>query len=146
MTPDSINNSPGIQPIAGNVSDVVHWYSIKVIDQNRTIVEFLSWSGLKWDLRLKYNWYFRYRAALLQVKYPRFEVQVYWGNEPATGKTLEEIRQSKLKAKKAKITGYKNKLEKAKANWSSIFPIEDDVDYQRAVDKISRLEFELRSL
>jgi hypothetical protein len=129
-----------------NVYDVVHWLNIKVINHKREIIEFLSWSGLKWDLRLKYDWYFKYRAALLQVKYPKFEVQTHWGNEPATVKTLEAIRQDKIRAKKSKITQYKNKLEKAKITWSSLFPIEDDIDYQRAVEKIKRLEFELRSL
>lgn len=127
-------------------ADVVHWFTIKVINHRREIVEFLSWSGLKWELRIKYDWYFRYRAALLQVRYPKFEVQTYWGNEQATGKTLEEIRQAKIRAKKSKITEYKNKLKKAELNWSSLFPIEDDVDYKKAVEKINRLEFELRSL
>ncbi|MCP9763818.1 hypothetical protein [Lacihabitans soyangensis] len=129
-----------------SVYDVVHWFSIKVIDEKRKVVEFVCWDGLKWQLRLKYDWYFKYRAALLQVKYPRLEVNCYWGNEPATGKTLEEIRLDKIRAKKSKITQYRNKLEKAKANWTSLFAIEDDVDYQRAVEKIKRLEFELRAL
>ena len=132
--------------VGSSVSDVVHWFNIKVINHNREIVEFLSWSNLKWELRLKYDWYFKYRAALLQVKYPKFEVQTYWGNEPATGKTLESIRQDKIRAKKSKITQYKNKLKKAELNWSSLFPIEDDIDYKKAVEKINRLEFELRSL
>jgi len=132
--------------VGSSVSDVVHWFNIKVINHKREIIEFLSWSGLKWELRLKYDWYFKYRAALLQVKYPKFEVQTYWGNEPATGKTLEAILQDKIRAKKSKITQFKNKLELAKATWSSLFPIEDDIDYQRAVEKIKRLEFELRSL
>lgn len=132
--------------VGSSVSDVVHWFTIKVINHRREIVEFLSWSGLKWELRLKYDWYFKYRAALLQVKYPRLEVQTFWGSEPATGKTLEEIRQAKIRAKKSKITEYKNKLKKAELNWSSLFPIEDDIDYKKAVEKINRLEFELRSL
>jgi hypothetical protein len=132
--------------VGSSVSDVVHWFNVKVINNRREIVEFLSWSGLKWELRLKWDWYFKYRAALLQVKYPKFEVQTYWGNEPATGKTLEEIRQGKIRAKKSKITEYKNKLKKAELNWSSLFPIEEDIDYKRAVEKINRLEFELRSL
>jgi len=142
---EALNPSLRVGDVDSSVSDVVHWFNIKVINK-REIVEFQSWSGLKWKLRLKYDWYFKYRAALLQVKYPKFEVQTYWGNEPATGKTLEEIRNAKIRAKKSKITEYKNKLEKAKTTWSSLFPIEDDIDYQRAVEKINRLEFELRSI
>jgi hypothetical protein len=133
-----------VSDFGNSVSDVVHWYNIKVLNHKRDLVEFLSWSGMKWDLRLKYDWYFKYRAALLQVKYPKFEIQSYWGNEPATGKTLEEIRQSKIRSKKSNITESKNKLNKAKDNWSSLFPIEDDIHYQRAVEKIKRLEFELQ--
>ena len=142
---EALNPSLRVGDVDSSVSDVVHWFNIKVINK-REIVEFQSWSGLKWKLRLKYDWYFKYRAALLQVKYPKFEVQTYWGNEPATGKTLEEIRNAKIRAKKSKITEYKNKLEKTKTTWSSLFPIEDDIDYQRAVEKINRLEFELRSI
>jgi hypothetical protein len=143
-----------------NVSDVVHWFNIKVLDQKRQKVDFLSWSGLKWELRLKYNWYFNYRAALLQVKYPKFQVQTTWGNEPATGKTLEEIRKSKISSKKATITKAKNNLagylaefEHYKKSYIEIFPIEDQLKYKEFLqniallkDKVNRLEFELRTL
>lgn len=142
------NENPALRvgAVSSSVADVVHWFNIKVINNKREIVEFVSWSGLKWELRLKYDWYFKYRSALLQVKYPKFQVYTYWGNEPATGKTLEEIRQGKIRAKRSKITEYKNKLKKAELSWSSLFPIEDDIDYQRAVQKIKQLEFELLSL
>jgi hypothetical protein len=129
-----------------NAKEVVHYYHIKVIDKNRDPVETLSWKGLRFELRCKYDWYFKYRAALLQVKYPRLEVQVWWGHEPATGKTLEQILRDKLRAKKAKITEYKNKIQKARENWNSIFPIEEDVFYQKALGKISKHEFELRNI
>lgn len=129
-----------------NAYDVVHWYSIKVLDSKRNVIEFLSWSNMKWELRLKYNWYFIYRAALLQVKYPKHSVESYWGNEPAKGKTLDEILQSKIRAKKSKITEYKNKLQKFKDAYNSLFPIEQDKDYHKAWAKIIALEIELEDL
>ncbi len=129
-----------------NVSEVVHWFSIKVLNSKRETVEFVSWSGLKWELRLKYDWYFKYRAALLQVQYPKFEVQAQWGNEPATGKTLAQIKNNKIKSKKATITKHKNNLKKAEQTWNSLFPIHEDQDYQKALAKINRLELELKSL
>jgi hypothetical protein len=146
--------------IAKNVSDVVHWYNIRVINAKREKVDFLSWSGLRWELRLKYDWYFQYRAALLQVKYPRYEVQTIWGKEPATGKTLEEIRKGKISSKKAQITkaknnlsGYLGEFEHYKKSYIEIFPIEDQLKYQEFLpniillkDKVKRLEFELRSI
>ncbi|HLW38896.1 MAG TPA: hypothetical protein VKX31_00800 [Brumimicrobium sp.] len=129
-----------------NIADRVHYFNIKAIANNRETVEFLSWSNLRWELRLKYDWYFKYRAALLQVKYPKFDIQIFWGNEPAQGKMLAMIQQGKIKAKRAKITEIKNKLEKAKKNWCSLFPIEDDPTYQRAIEKLQGVETELNEL
>jgi hypothetical protein len=127
--------------------DVVHYYCIKVYEKRgMPSVESLSWTGLRWELRLKYDWYFKYRAALLQVRYPRYVVDCIWGNEPATGKSLEQIRQNKIRNKKAKITEYKNKLELARKHWSSLFPIDDDIVYKRAEAKINRLVQELYEL
>jgi hypothetical protein len=147
-------------PTPTSAYEVVHWYNIKVRNERREIVENYSWSGLRWELRLKYDWYFKYRAALLQVKYPRYEVQVVWGNEPATGKTLEQIREQKIRAKKAIITKKQNKLDifiqefvQYQYNYRSLFPIEQEADYQKhtasialAKAKIKKLEEELKSM
>ncbi len=129
-----------------NVSDVVFYYNVKVLNNNRETVEYLSWQNLSWRIRRKYDWYFKYRTALLQVKYPKFEVQVYHGNEPATGKSLEEIIKLKIRGKKGKITEYKNKLDKYKKSWNSLFSIEDDDGYKLAIERIKKLESELSDL
>ena len=126
--------------------DVVHWFTIKVLNHKREVIEFYLWDNLRFKLRIKYDWYFKYRAALLQVKHPRFKVETYWGNEPAIGKTLLQFKKDKIKSKKSKITEYKNKLNLAKQNWISLFPIEDDPFYQKAEMKINRLENELKIL
>lgn len=126
--------------------DVVHWFSIKVLNHKREVIEFYLWDNLRFKLRIKYDWYFKYRAALLQVKHPRFKVETCWGNKPAIGKTLLQFKKDKIKSKKSKITEYKNKLNLAKQNWISLFPIEDDPFYQKAEMKINRLENELKIL
>lgn len=110
------------------------------------LVEFLKWSDLRFELRMKYDWYFKYRAALLQVKYPKYEVNTFWGQEKPSERTFGQIMDARIRSKKSKICEYKNKLEKAKASWSYIFPIEDDPLFQKAVDKIARLEKELTEL
>jgi hypothetical protein len=126
--------------------DEVHWFTIKVLNHKREVIEYYLWDNLRFKLRIKYDWYFKYRAALLQVKHPRFKVETYWGNEPAIGKTLLQFKKDKIKSKKSKITEYKNKLNLAKQNWISLFPIEDDPFYQKAELKINRLENELKIL
>lgn len=130
-----------------NVSDVVHYFNIRVYENpGRNVIEFLSWNNLKWELRLKYDWYFKYRAALLQVKYPKLTVECQWGNVPAKGKSLKQILNNKIRAKKGKITGTRNKINQAKLNWNSLFPIEDDILYKKANEKLKRLEKELVEL
>lgn len=69
-----------------------------------------------------------------------------WKTKLQQTTTLEKIRKDKIRGKKATITKHKNSLKKAKDNWASLFPIEDDPDYQRAIEKIGRLEIELQSL
>jgi len=133
-------------PFCNNILDVVHYYSIKVYDDKRNLIEFFLWSGMKWNIRIKYDWYFNYRAALLQVKYPKYKILTSMGNEPASFKTLLEIKNSKIIRKKAKITELKNKLKKAIDKWDCLFPIEEDIFYQQAVKKIAKLEFELTSI
>ena len=129
-----------------NTFDVLHYYSIVALDSNRNIIEKLYWSDLKWELRLKYNWYFIYRAALLQVKFPKHTIQSVWGHYPATGKSLEELRKIQITNKKRQITKYKNLIELAKINWQSIFPIEDDIYYQKSIAKIEALEIQLKDI
>jgi len=65
--------------------DVGHYsfyVTIKVYSRpNRFILESKCWDGMRYDTRLKFDWYFRYRAALLQIKYPRAVVELYHGKE-----------------------------------------------------------------
>lgn len=129
-----------------NINDVVHYYTIKVLNEKHEIIEHLKWDDLRWEVRIKYNWYFKYRAALLQVKYPKFKVEEYWGHELARGKSLQQINKNKLIAKKRKLTEWNNKLDRYKTNWNSLFTIEDDIAYKRAILSINKLEFEIRSL
>lgn len=120
-----------------HVDDMEFWTVIKVYGDNRTIVEAYSWS-LPFQLAMKYKWYHRYRHALLQVKYPKFEVVTY------TGKTLKEIPNlqknldNKIRAAKSKITELKNKLARARVAASNeLFGIEDEplvIEFKKKIE------------
>ena len=56
--------------------EVVHWVLIEVCKKYGDKVEFIKWSDLPFSVRNKWDWYFKYRAALLQVKYPKYYVQM----------------------------------------------------------------------
>ena len=130
-----------------NVNDRVHWYLIRVTTKmGGDLVEWIKWEGLPWATRCKFDWYFKYRAALLQVKYPKYHIEKTWGNVPADGKTAKQIIQNKISSKKGQLSKFKSLLFQAKANWNQIFPIENEPDYQKAVTKIQRLEKEYHDL
>lgn len=124
-----------------------HWVIIKVhTKQGGNLLQLHRWEDLRFELRTKYDWYFRYRAALAQVQHPRAYVDFRWGLSPASPKTEVQILKNRIRAKRAKITGYKNKLQRIAAEWDSIFPIEEDMPYQRTVCKINELERELQKM
>lgn len=97
---------------------VVHWYFIKVLNENHEIIDFIKWENLPYNIRTKYNWYFKYRAALLQVKYPKYSIETCWGSEPAEGKSLEDIKKNILISKKRLISKFENKLNFAIKEWN----------------------------
>jgi hypothetical protein len=126
-------------------TDVVHYFSIKVYDSKRNLIEFKIYDNMLWTVRLKWDWYFKYRAALFQVNYPKYKVEVSWGNLPAVGNSLEQIKKNKLIAKKRKISTYQNKLLAYQNNWNSIFPIEEDILFIKAKNKIDTLKKEIQN-
>lgn len=102
---------------------------------------------LRFDLVSKWKWYFEYRKALIQVANPKYFVEMsivkyeYLSNEEAEAKK----RKNSISSKKATITKWENKVkdyqeevEKYKANWCSLFPIEDDLVYRNAMANIER--------
>ncbi len=133
-----------------DVLTVVHWVIITVkVKMGEEVLESIKWDGLPWDVRMKWAWYFKYRAALFQVKYPRYEVEMRWGNRPMndTEEHLKERhRLNVIIAKKRKITEIENKLKFGRDNWDQLLPIEEDVYYKKAVAKLESLKCELKNL
>ncbi len=132
-----------------SIQDKMHWVVIKVFTQRGpygTQVEYHKWDRMTFEQRTRWDWYFKYRAALLQVKYPKHEVEFLWGNEDAVGKTAEHILRDKIAAKKRTITKHKNIKKELEKNWKSLFPIEEEHHYKLLLCKISRLEEELKEI
>lgn len=128
-----------------NVSERLHWVRISCFSKrgNGELVEGLFWDNLPWVTRQKYDWYFRYRAALLQVKYPKSHIEHNWGHLTAPPKTMKQVLRNRIIAKKGKITEFKNKVSKARSQWNDLYPIDDHPNYQKALKKLERLKKEL---
>lgn len=106
------------------------------------------WNGFPFSVFMRWQWFFRYRAALVQIEHPRKYVELVTWNYDYVPEA-EELKQrlkNKIKSKKGKITQYKNSLKKAEKEWNQLFPIEEYILYQKAVAKIDRLERELNNL
>lgn len=139
-----------------NYLDVTHYFVIKVFDKmgpKGQLIEFKKWDQLSFQIRLKYDWYFKYRAALYQVQYPRFVVETFIGNEPAKGRDLERIRKkkqtsNKIATTKAKnnLASYTNEFEKYQKSYSKIFPIEEEIEYKDFVKNINLMQNKIKKL
>lgn len=128
------------------------WYCVRIsnnpdyVPRDIAEKEFLRWDGMTPSQASKWRWYFRYRQALLQVKYPRYTVELAWGQQDPCIRTEKHRLTNAIRGKKAKITESKNKLQRAIREWDEIFPIEQDPLYPKVLDKIARLEKELVEL
>lgn len=126
-----------------------YYVNIKVYDKDipsGNIIEYYKWDNMKFNQRVKWNWYFKYRTALLQVKYPRKYIAFIHGKEIATKKTLENILKDKISGKKRSITKVKNIIKEIENNWMNLFPLEDQPEYKLIKCKLVRLEEELQEL
>ena|SRR3990172_6251327 len=106
----------------------------------------IVWTDLRFELRMKYAWYFRYRAALLQVQYPKSRIDLHFSEIDPSQKIVKDAIATQIRAKRITLGKYRNKLQLAREHWSSIFPIDEDPLYIRAAAKVARLASELESL
>ncbi|PRY90599.1 hypothetical protein [Mongoliibacter ruber] len=127
------------------VYDNAHFVLIKVFDKKGgNLLQIIRWDDMRFEIRNKWDWYFKYRAALAQVQHPKAHVEFKWGHCESSQKTLDQQKINKLRAKKGKVTEYKNKLAKVVTKWDSLFPIEEDQRYINTINKIASLEAELK--
>jgi hypothetical protein len=121
----------------GHIGNYMFRTSIVVRDLGGRYIETKSWDNLTFELACKYKWYFTYRAALLQVKYPKHSVDLSIVKYiPDTRSDLEKIRkrwQNMVVFSKGKVTNVENKIALARKNWMKLFPIEDDLHYIKAL-------------
>jgi len=96
----------------------------------------------------KWEWYFKYRAALLQVKHPKAFVEFSQGSyELILAETeYKEKLENLIRAAKSKITEFERKQQNLLDNWSEIFPIEQHPDWTKIVQKMEGYRLRLNSL
>ena len=115
------------------------------------VIEFLIWKNMDFKLVFKWDWYFQYRAALLQVKYPKYRVEYDRWSTTAEGRTLQRIELDKKTKRitvcKRMITKCKNSIESYRLEQNSLLiPNWNNERYLKTIDKFNEYSKELNLL
>lgn len=98
-----------------------------------------AWPGLRFELVMKYQFYFRRIAAIYQLENPKkitgFEM---WREKTEEEKEAKERRdlENKIRSAKAKVTLAKKQLDELRANWYEIFPVEEHPKFAATEKKL----------
>lgn len=111
---------------------------------------FLKWENMPYSMRIKWDWYFQYRLALIRVEHPKWQVvEIHFDSkELVPERDLNEYQlKARISALKAQVTKAQNQFdtimsnfETLKANWHEMFPIEEHPKYDATMKAIIALE------
>jgi hypothetical protein len=106
------------------------------------------WKGYKFETFTKWRWYFRYRAALIQVKYPTryVELREFDYQYIPEAAELKKRQLDLIIGNKGKLTKTQNNLAAYVKNWDSLFPISDDETFIYTTAKIAEMKEKIRKL
>lgn len=97
---------------------------------------------LPFELFIRWKWFFRYRAALIQVQHPKQFVELEFIKVKFTPDLQVLLKRAKDKfiGAKATLTKYQNKKKEMEDNWNELFPIQQHPKYMFVMDKIDEYE------
>ena len=131
---------------------VVFYRIIKVRKSlGKPVIESMKWENMSFIMVCKWEWYFRYRSALLQIKYPKYDVQLIKGSVEPVGKTKLELEEQLKKKRKitckrmvTKFTNIINEYEKEQKQL--LFPNYSNKNYLKIKRKKAEYLRELQQL
>lgn len=98
----------------------------------------LEWSGYRFKAFMRWKWYFRYRAALLQVQNPKRLIEIgefqFMLKVPLSEKV--ERKKRELAAQKGEVTKWERIHDQELKNPHDLFGIESHPHYQKALRKL----------
>lgn len=124
---------------------------LKTKKHNGDTLETLLWDDMELDFRNRWEWYFRYRASLLQVQNPKFYVETHRGYHDAssllTEKILAKRKKNKITTCKRMITQFSNAIEEYKSIESNkLIPNWNHPKYLKCLKKLEEYKKELKTL
>ena len=110
----------------------------------------LAYTLLPFRTYMKFRWYFRYRAALIQVQHPKQYVEIVEIQVRINPKDKEKISlKNKIISAKAQITKIDNAIKLAEKNYKPNLlepTLQDTVAYKKAMDKRDQTLLKLKQL
>ena len=107
------------------------------------------WEGLKLKQVTERKWFFRHIAAKLQIENTHriyvFHTHRTTNEQDAKKAAFKQLVNKQISAK-AKVTEFTNKIGKYVAAWNSLFPIEDDEAYKKAILQLENKKCHLEAL
>ena len=102
-------------------------------------------------VRNKWNWYFEYRAALLQVRYPKSSIEKTWGSKEITNASPIELRRYKIQTRitsvKRLVTRFQNAIDRYICEQkATLIPDFENKRYLRTIEKLEESKNELTDL
>ena len=111
------------------------------------VLQCLEWTGNNLERFVRWKWYYRYRAALLQTQNPKMYVEIdHTPVKNNSQKDVVEILKRRVSARKSQLSKWKNLLKKAEENWNQLFPIQEDPNYKKSISKIKYNQGELNQV
>lgn len=96
----------------------------------RKELEKLQWMFFTHEAVTRWKWYFKYRAALLQIKYPKYDVEIKYSTSDMKSTNQEiNLLKRRITAKKRKVTEFYNKAEAIRSSYNELFPVEQNPEY-----------------
>lgn len=112
----------------------------------------MEWKGMLFDHFIRWEWFFRYRAALLQVEHGKRCVELRTGNYEAKDHDLDYYnfnkKRNRITTCKRMINKIQNALDKhAETEKEKLVPyIDEDPRRQRTLIKLQEYQDELKQL
>lgn len=110
----------------------------------------MVWENLPFATYGKFKWYFRYRAALIQIQHPKRLVEIIPTITRVSKMEGERITiRNKIISAKAQITKIENAIAKhTESHQPTIFEptFQDTIAYKKAADKLDQVRLKLKHL
>lgn len=115
-------------------------------------IEKKYWYGYNIEWFQKWKWFFKYNAALLQIKYPKYDVDVKWGvKKPDLIEDIYILKQRKAKKDittcRRMITKYENAISQyIELEHAKLIPDWDNPKYIKALSNLDNYKNRLIEL